>query len=389
LPIATKKPSLRKRLALLLLIVLALVAVAEIAVRAFWPQPAFYASPGLYVLDPKVGHRMRPGLKGVLGNFAEFTTQVRVNQLGIRGPEVGPVRPGVRRVLVLGDSFTFGMGVEEQDAFPAQLAAELGRRGVPAEGINAGIGGYGVPDEVRWFEQYGREIHPDVIVLGIFTGNDLQDAAPDRPPAFVSHGELLDKAELSRSQLFHWLYQHSQLFALVKYSLPAPVDRTIRRTFHMPEPSAIRGLREEMALYDPRNRPRAELGGQASEAAIRRLLTLAQADHATVVALLLPSKLQADDVEWNGALRQLHLAPSQADRSLPNEIFSRVLERCGVPALDLTPMLSEALRHGEADFFPRDQHYTVEGNRRIAQAAAGFLLRSPGWLEPASAPRIH
>ena len=84
--------------------------------RAFWPQSAFYASPGLYVVDPKVGHRMKPGLRGVLGNFAEFTTQVRVNQLGIRGPEVGPVRPGVERVLVLGDSFTFGNDCQLQDA---------------------------------------------------------------------------------------------------------------------------------------------------------------------------------------------------------------------------------------------------------------------------------
>jgi hypothetical protein len=386
LPIATEKPSLRKRLALLLLILLICLGIAEILVRTFWPQPAFYASPGLYVIDPKVGHRMKPGLRGVLGNFAEFTTQVRINRLGIRGPEVGPPRPGVRRVLVLGDSFTFGMGVEEQEALPAQLAAELSRRGAPAEGINAGIGGYGVPDEVRWFEQYGREVHPDVIVLGIFTGNDLQDAAPDRPPAFVSHGELLDKAELSRSALFHWLYQHSQLFALVKYSLPGPIDRTIRRTLHMPEPSAIRGLREEMALYDPRNRPRAELGGRASEVAIRRLLALAQADHSVVVALLLPSKLQADDVEWNGALRQLGLAPSQVDRTLPNEIFSSVLARCGVPALDLTPILSAAMRRGEVDFFPKDQHYTVAGNRRIAREAARFLRAR---VEPAAAPRIH
>src|SRR5262249_48245479 len=41
-----------KRLALLVLIALAGVAVAELLVRTFWPQPAFYASPGLYVIDP-------------------------------------------------------------------------------------------------------------------------------------------------------------------------------------------------------------------------------------------------------------------------------------------------------------------------------------------------
>jgi hypothetical protein len=170
-----------KLLSILVLTAVAALALAEGAVRAFRPQPAFYASPGLYVADPLVRHRLRPGLRGVVGNWSEFTTRVRINALGIRGPEIGPRRPGVHRMLVLGDSFTFGTGVEEAEAFPAEIADGLTRGGTPAEGVNAGIGGYGVPDEVAWFEHYGMRLHPDLIVLGIFTGNDLQDAAPDRP----------------------------------------------------------------------------------------------------------------------------------------------------------------------------------------------------------------
>jgi lysophospholipase L1-like esterase len=379
-----------KRLARLLLVALVVVALAEVAVRAFWPQPAFYASPGLFVDDPKVGHRMRPGLRGEVGNWAEFTTHVRINQLGIRGPEIGPRRPGVRRVLVLGDSFTFGTGVEEEEAFPARLAAELSRGGIPAEGINAGMGAYGVPDEVAWFETYGMQLHPDLIVLGIFTGNDLQDAAPDHPPIYVVRGDIVDEAERHRSSAVHWLFQHSQLFALLKYSLPKPVDRALRRALHLPEPGAIRYLREEMALYDPRSRPAAERGGgAASEAAIRHLLDLTRADHTAVAALLLPSALQADDREWSRTLRQLHLAPSQVDRMLPNEIFAAELARCGVPALDLTPVLADAIRHGEVDFFPKDQHFTAAGHRRIAREAARFLRARGLLVEPAAAPRIH
>ncbi|MEA2604446.1 MAG: hypothetical protein QOF89_5438 [Acidobacteriota bacterium] len=379
-----------KRLAILLLVAVAGLALAEGAVRIFWPQPAFYASPGLFVDDPKVGHRMRPGLRGEVGNWAEFTTQVRINRLGIRGPEIGPRRPGVRRVLVLGDSFTFGTGVEEEEAFPARLAAELTRAGIPAEGINAGMGAYGVPDEVAWFENYGRQLHPDLILLGIFTGNDLQDAAPDHPPIYVVHGDIVDEAERHRSSTGHWLFQHSQLFALLKYSLPNPVDRALRRALHLPEPGAIRYLREEMALYDPRSRPAAEAsGGAASEAAIRHLLDLTRADHTRVAALLLPSALQADDRVWNRTLHQLHLAPTQVDRMLPNEIFSAALARCGVPALDLTPDLAAAIRQGEVDFFPKDQHFTAAGHRRIARDAAGFLRARGLLVEPAAAPRIH
>ena len=379
-----------KLLSILALTVLALLALAEGAVRAFRPQPAFYATPGLYVADPAIGHRMRPGLRARVGNWSEFTTRARINALGIRGPEIGPRRPGVRRVLVLGDSFTFGTGVEEDEAFPARIAAELTRAGTPAEGINAGIGGYGVPDEVAWFEHYGMRLHPDLIVLGIFTGNDLQDAAPDRPRTFVIDGDILDEAELHRSPFFHWLFQHSQLFALVKYSIPQPIDRPLRRALHMPEPGAIRGLREEMALYDPRNRTAAERGGAASEAAIRHLLNLTRADHPVIAAILLPSKLQADERQWGQVLRELSLAPSAADRTLPNEVFSGVLARVGVPVLDLTPAFSEEIRRGGILFFPEDQHFTVAGHRLVADRTVAFLraLKLPP-VEPPAVPRIH
>jgi hypothetical protein len=379
-----------KRLIRLLLVLLILVALAEVAVRTFWPQPAFYASPGLFIDDPKVGHRMRPGLRGVVGNWAEFTTHVRINQLGIRGPEIGPHRPGVRRVLVLGDSFTFGTGVEEEEAFPTRIAEELSRGGIPAEGINAGMGAFGLPDEVAWYENYGRSIHPDLIVLGIFTGNDLQDAAPDHPPIYVVRGDIVDEAERHRSSVVHWLFQHSQLFALLKYSLPKPVDRALRRALRLPEPGAIRYLREEMALYDPKSRPGVERGGgAASEAAVRHLLDLTSAEHTPVVALLLPSALQADDRLWNDTLRQLHLAHSQVDRMLPNEIFSAELARCGVPTLDLTPVLADAIRHGEVDFFPKDQHFTAAGHRRIAREAVRFLRARGLLVEPVATPQIH
>ena len=61
---------------------------------------------------------------------------------------------------MLGDSFTFGTGVEEDEAFPARIGRRATPGGTPAEGINAGIGGYGVPDEVAWFARYGAGLPP-------------------------------------------------------------------------------------------------------------------------------------------------------------------------------------------------------------------------------------
>ncbi len=351
-------------------IAVALVA-AELGVRRFLPQPAFFSHPGLYVADPAIGYRMRPGVDAVVGNWAEFESPVHVNRAGTRGPEIAPRRPGVLRILVLGDSLTFGPGVGDEQAFPLALAGELGKRGVAAEGINAGIGGYGPPQEVAWFGRYGRALAPDVVVLGIFTGNDLQDASPDRKPLAVVDGELQDEADRRRSAVFHWLFQSSQLVALAKYSLPVPLDRGLRRLLHLPEPGAARALREEMKLYQRAPLAETLAGATASEAAIARLVELARP--ARVAALLLPSYLQADDRAWTAALADLELAAGDYDRLAPNRLFEEALARHAVPTLDLTPVFADAMRRGEIVFYPHDHHYTLAGHREIARHAADFL----------------
>ena len=54
-----------------------------------------------------------------------FAVELRFNSLQFRDEEFGPRRPGVRRVAVLGDSFTEGQGVKEADTYPRQLEARL------------------------------------------------------------------------------------------------------------------------------------------------------------------------------------------------------------------------------------------------------------------------
>src|SRR3954447_8958531 len=66
---------------------------------------------------------------------SEFSTHVRVNSAGLRGPEIPYEKPpGTYRVLVLGDSFTFGAQVEEDQTFVARLGDRLRRQsaGSPA-----------------------------------------------------------------------------------------------------------------------------------------------------------------------------------------------------------------------------------------------------------------
>ncbi len=58
---------------------------------------------------------------------------VRINSLGLRGREISRRKPdGIKRVLVFGDSFTFGVGVDEEHLLTSQLENFLNRRSATA-----------------------------------------------------------------------------------------------------------------------------------------------------------------------------------------------------------------------------------------------------------------
>jgi lysophospholipase L1-like esterase len=116
-------------------------------------------------------------------NFDETNDGIRyqTNSLGYRDREPVEVQDGQKlRVLFLGDSFTWGDEVSSEDRFTSVLETSCGSlcdRLPPIHAINKGIIGYGTAQS---FLQYllTRDEHPfDVVILGLFSGNDLTDNA--------------------------------------------------------------------------------------------------------------------------------------------------------------------------------------------------------------------
>jgi lysophospholipase L1-like esterase len=120
-------------------------------------------------------YRLRPGAEAELEETAGI--HYRVNADGFRGPQHAQARAdGVFRVAVLGDSLTFGFGVEEAEVYTAQLEAELGRLLAPrkVEVLNFGVGGYNPYNEVALFEGIAAAWQPDLVLIQ-FCINDLND----------------------------------------------------------------------------------------------------------------------------------------------------------------------------------------------------------------------
>lgn len=111
----------------------------------------------IMIYDSHIGWRNRPSAN-------------ENNAAGLRAEREYDLTPpaDVLRIAVFGDSFTYGYEVALQDSWAYQLEQTLNARGVNAEVLNFGVGGYGI-DQAYWmWSQSGRSYQPDVVILGFF-----------------------------------------------------------------------------------------------------------------------------------------------------------------------------------------------------------------------------
>src|SRR3977135_495231 len=136
---APRSRKLFQILVLLIECVLTLGAV-ELGLAIFHPVPFSIESNMYFEADPYTGYRLKPG--GV-GHY-QMDIPAVANSHGHRDVEVTLKKPpGVFRILVLGDSFTVGANVRQEEAYPKALEKRLKSiYGSGIQVINAGVGGW-------------------------------------------------------------------------------------------------------------------------------------------------------------------------------------------------------------------------------------------------------
>ena len=104
-----------------------------------------------------------------------------MNSLGLRGEEITVVKPpGTYRILGIGDSFTLGLGVKDDDTFLHRLQLALNAappRPRHFEVLNAGVAGYNTRDEVLYLERRWLSLDPDLVLLVFYINDAYDDAA--------------------------------------------------------------------------------------------------------------------------------------------------------------------------------------------------------------------
>lgn len=145
------------------------ILIAEGMLRVFGPTSVDEC--GLFILDSTNHFALRPNYSTRLFS-SEYNIQVVTNSLGHRAPELAV--ENTERILFLGDSFTFGLGVEEQDAFPQLTKRYLSIANKSVVIYNAGVIGHGTIHEYNELLRIAPIVKPNLIVLGYFA-NDPAD----------------------------------------------------------------------------------------------------------------------------------------------------------------------------------------------------------------------
>lgn len=124
------------------------------------------------VNDADVGARLVPSQD----RTTERGQHIHVNALGMRDEEFPREKPeGEFRILLLGDSLTFGIDVEQDETFPRLLHQRLRERCPqrPVRVMNAGVPGYDSKQEHDWLVKFGFALQPDVVLV-MFYPNDVE-----------------------------------------------------------------------------------------------------------------------------------------------------------------------------------------------------------------------
>jgi hypothetical protein len=358
---------------------------------------------------------------------AQADVGVYINRLGMRGPETSLAKPsGVVRILCIGDSTTWGESVEWEHTYPmvAVRAVAARRPQLSVEMLNLSKPGAGLRDYSRYWRETGRNLDPDIVVVGFFLGNDMFSirdpyAVVGRPmpaPGMLDwiRSRVRWRVDVAKMIWSRWADTERDIFDLWFGSSPEDRARTSPlRLENLVERAALEGTGAEIvrrrldalpgelvqdalqhridpwlvsaAVIHPgsiedserEDLPLVEESWEAALAALDSLLAEIRDAGARTVVLAIPRAVHVD--------RRYGVEFAELGFSIPENISkssvaaSRLVERlAGTDTIAVDPLGAlRAFAAGSEErlYFRFDVHLTATGNRILGDELVETLLR--------------
>ncbi len=279
----------------------------------------------------------KPHASGVFpGNVDQARTfPYRTNAHGLRDRDRPAKRPGTMRVLVVGDSYTWGYAVAEEEAYPQvaeRLLAERGRADI--EVINGGIPDYNSRQERQLLDQLIGVYRPDAVFLAYVVNDAEPSTAMPTPP--------------------EEMYRHSRSWFLTEVA-----ERLNRKVFRR---RLLPSAKDNVGSNYLDGFEEGSVKWRDSRQAVREMRDLAAAGGSSFEVLMMPDFTQ--DFGDGYALGTIHDAVARWGREL------------NIPVVDLLPRLFRGDDHLKW-MVPWDGHPNPDAHRRIAAFLVDRILDEP------------
>jgi lysophospholipase L1-like esterase len=330
-------------------------------VPAAIPRPVFYSNL-LGDFEPNLS------TSETLGGSLRY--DITTNSQGLRGgEEFAPRKPAnTLRVLCIGDSFTYGTGVDDRFTYPALLKVYLEEKfkGYNVEVINAGVFLYDIVDEYDFYKDKLREFAADIVVVQFYT-NDLEGMTRWFFRPFYKRDMLYSDfwATLRQTAIFN-------MAAKIRYKINRGIDATFPSgggSGMQYDNFKVSGNDETVKMLFDQH----VLLGESSYSilkeywdmylnVLREFMKTVDDDGAKFIFLMIPDEEQTKKYE-----------------NAQSYAFMESLQRDGVCHVDMLPVLRRLTQKNNKTYYnsPYDFHLNKEGYTLVAQAVAKAIERSP------------
>ncbi len=334
--------------------------IGELFVRVFYPQTLIS---DLMEPCPVYGLCMKKNTTGYQLS-KEYDVKIRLNNLGFRGEDFS-LEPNLekKRILVVGDSFVFGYGVNENETLSAKLGGLIGAKNPQMnEVLNFGQMSFGTAQELIKFQEIGLMLSPSLVVLNVYLGNDLYE----NKRLFELNGSSLNRippkiTEYERSRKISkwipfssWLRENSHLFRLIGLLALRILER-------IPPPQQEEEISDnDIELY---------------KHILSRFKDITDERGIRLVVTLIPYHVELDE----------YLANEKPDSKLKTELkyyresVKLVSAEMNLPVLDFFECFSKNV-DGRRRHYNYDPHWNSYGNEQAAIALYDFLITN-GFIE--------
>ena len=324
-------------------------------------------------------------------------------------------RPGVLRVLSLGDSFTAGYRVGQHETFSSLQEQLINREYGKAEVMVAEISD--PANALYYLEQFGIRLKPHIVLLGITLGNDISQAYLGLDPhggytltledgkvhLAVNHNPPMSLKQLSAYKIPpEYLITQSPGERLVRQiSRWTKRRRLLRRFYQDQEAITTGGDWQHPSLFDDADglgmftKPPPPEIVEAYARLFRCLEAfslICRGHHIIFAVQIFPQRYQVQPGDWDKAVAQYGLKKSRFDLMAPNRKIGNFCREHGIECLDPTAAMAQRYaRTGQNMYYPRgDMHFNRLGHRAFfacSRPAFSQLVRAGLKLAKGSNPK--